>query len=1030
MKKKLSLVFLTLLFPLLAFGQPSSSSTFTPSSADFSVILLSSIFGMVDGVLHGTGSQILGQMFYIFNAAVLSIGGIIITYVVVVGTMNTAHEGQFLGQKWSSIWIPLRSTIGVALIFPKASGYCLLQIFTMWIVVQGVGAANKIWSAALNYLGNGGVLYTNVGTSNQVTPFNYQSLFEGSGGAGNNLQGLSNNAGQILIGQVCMLVIENGLKNALQSYKQQAAQQQSGPCANPIPANMKDFCALNSVPSFLNSVFANYTVPQVSVTTSTCPTAPCPVAMQLSFPNFTTGPLASLQGICGQFGTSQATGWPLFDPKTDSTICTANNPNAASCPQQLATGRSLAIQQMYMDLQSIAQTIVQNIALNFTPQATTGLSVPSNWPCCSYPGSTISNFGYALDQNGNFCASPNQNCYYWGVSAGSGSSPILQGTQFLDAVNDYNGVMTPIIQSFNPTSFNSSDDSQTRAQFDQLMLQMQAQGWIVAGSYFYELVTLNNQNAPQNQTASEHDTNLPSVSPTVSFGTIDPSIDNIKALINRSCPNPPSANFSLCAAFSGDPSLINNVLLAVISSNSLAPPPMACNTTTMGSNVANYIANANCLNTTGASSGTSGVSSALSSSLGSALSGFSPLSGISLGSLTQDCGFFDIACNIGNIFIGIMNTIFSVLVGWLTQFVFIVINILAVIPIMGIALTFLNGINMLQGSPGSPPVNPIIGLAYMGSDYINFAINSVILLAVLGFALSAGSLGAAIPILGPVFLVLMPLFMVWTSIMMSIGFVTAYYVPFLPYIIFTLGAFGWLMTVIEAMVAAPIVALGIAHPEGHEAFGRGEQAIMILLNVFLRPSMMVIGFIAAIILSYVAVQLLNLGFVNTLSAIQGSQGIQGLYPSGLGNIVSQVLVSTTYGGMTPVYTQWTSLLSVIFQELIYIYLYILVVQKSFNLVSILPDKVLRWVGGTAETTGQEAAQWAEESKGQIKEAGSQVERGMGSMAEGATKYMEGKREAARSKLKSSELTPTHSTKDNSGGGGGAGGGGGGAGGKP
>ncbi len=50
----------------------------------------------------------------------------------------------------------IRSTLGLALLIPKASGYCLMQIFVMWVVVQGVGAADKIWEAALGYLNRGG----------------------------------------------------------------------------------------------------------------------------------------------------------------------------------------------------------------------------------------------------------------------------------------------------------------------------------------------------------------------------------------------------------------------------------------------------------------------------------------------------------------------------------------------------------------------------------------------------------------------------------------------------------------------------------------------------------------------------------------------------------------------------------------------------------------------------------------------------------------------------------------------------------
>ena len=144
------IAFCLFFFPLLAMAD--SALSLTPPTSDYSVMFLGNLFGIVDGVLHGTGSQIMGAIFTVFNSAVLALGGIVIMYTLIVGTMNTAHEGEMLGHKWSSIWIPVRSTMGLALLIPKASGYCLMQIFVMWVVVQGVGAADKVWDGALDYL--------------------------------------------------------------------------------------------------------------------------------------------------------------------------------------------------------------------------------------------------------------------------------------------------------------------------------------------------------------------------------------------------------------------------------------------------------------------------------------------------------------------------------------------------------------------------------------------------------------------------------------------------------------------------------------------------------------------------------------------------------------------------------------------------------------------------------------------------------------------------------------------------------------
>ncbi|MBS0359586.1 MAG: DotA/TraY family protein, partial [Proteobacteria bacterium] len=154
------ITFLLLLIPsiVLAATDPGNPLNFRPPATDMSVVFLGNLFGIVDGILHGTSSQIMGAMFSVFNAAILSLGGILLMYTLIIGTLNTAHKGEALGEKWHTMWVPIRSAMAVALLIPKASGYCLMQIFVMWVVVQGVGAADKTWNAALDYLGRGGVI--------------------------------------------------------------------------------------------------------------------------------------------------------------------------------------------------------------------------------------------------------------------------------------------------------------------------------------------------------------------------------------------------------------------------------------------------------------------------------------------------------------------------------------------------------------------------------------------------------------------------------------------------------------------------------------------------------------------------------------------------------------------------------------------------------------------------------------------------------------------------------------------------------
>ena len=85
---------------------------------------------------------------------------------------------------------------------------------------------------------------------------------------------------------------------------------------------------------------------------------------------------------------------------------------------------------------------------------------------------------------------------------------------------------------------------------------------------------------------------------------------------------------------------------------------------------------------------------------------------------------------------------------------------------------------------------------------------------------------------------------------------------------------------------------------------------------------------------------------------------------------------------------------VFFPILMYTSLYLTVVQESFNLIAILPDKVLRWVGAAAESIGAESAKWAEQSKGKMEEGGKESLKASGA----ANKYLEEKLQGMAKKV--------------------------------
>lgn len=131
-----------LLIPGLAFAQ------FTPSPDDLSIKILDQLFGG----LFNNGNDVFGKGVLVFNGAILTIGGILAAYTLISGTLMTAHDGEMLGKKFSSVWIPIRYSVGTALVLPVLpGGYCIMSALVATCISFGVGLASSVWDAFMEH---------------------------------------------------------------------------------------------------------------------------------------------------------------------------------------------------------------------------------------------------------------------------------------------------------------------------------------------------------------------------------------------------------------------------------------------------------------------------------------------------------------------------------------------------------------------------------------------------------------------------------------------------------------------------------------------------------------------------------------------------------------------------------------------------------------------------------------------------------------------------------------------------------------
>lgn len=162
----------------------------------------------------------------------------------------------------------------------------------------------------------------------------------------------------------------------------------------------------------------------------------------------------------------------------------------------------------------------------------------------------------------------------------------------------------------------------------------------------------------------------------------------------------------------------------------------------------------------------------------------------------------------------------------------------------------------------------------------------------------------------------------------------AVYIPLIPMIVFLSGAISWVIKVIEALLAAPIIAVALIEP-GEDEFGRTAQAGVMLLNVALRPALMIVGFV----------------FSARIVVI-------GMYMAA--DIVSSI------GDFLPLQDSFTRVMLDLAKVGIVVTLVQVIVTRCFSLIYLLPDKIFSWIGDRGDST--DSRSFAQEIEGGIKDS--------------------------------------------------------------
>ncbi len=256
------------------------------------------------------------------------------------------------------------------------------------------------------------------------------------------------------------------------------------------------------------------------------------------------------------------------------------------------------------------------------------------------------------------------------------------------------------------------------------------------------------------------------------------------------------------------------------------------------------------------------------------------------------------------------------------------------------------GLNGLFSIRDNMDVHPLAQLTAVGRGLIESSITN------LGFAFGAGVVGGLANILnqGLVATVGNSLSSFASQVAMiglSLGFILYYILPFLPFLYFFFAAGGWVKAVFEAMIGLPLWALAHVRIDGEGIPGpSGMNGYFLLLDIFLRPILIVIGMVGSVHIFAVQIQVLNEVWDLATSNLAGfdvgyTRGGGGVTTTPEGATFASGTLEFIRGGVDQLF------FTVIYTIVVY-----MVGMSSFKLVNLVPNYILRWANASVSTFGE------------------------------------------------------------------------------
>lgn len=253
---------------------------------------------------------------------------------------------------------------------------------------------------------------------------------------------------------------------------------------------------------------------------------------------------------------------------------------------------------------------------------------------------------------------------------------------------------------------------------------------------------------------------------------------------------------------------------------------------------------------------------------------------------------------------------------------------------------FIDSINTVLGTYGlydmrkNTDVHPLAQLVGVGRALVESSIRN------LGYAAFGSATGGLLKTLasfvGPLAGTASSFLITTAMIGLTAGFILYYIVPFLPFIYFFFAVGGWVKGIFEAMVGVPLWALAHIRIDGNGLPGQAAiNGYFLIFEIFLRPILIIFGFLASILIFAAMVQVLNEIFDLVVGNLAGFDMNEEINDTGGTGISYQNF--------------FRSAIDEFFFTLIYAIVVYMMGQSSFKLIDQIPNNILRWMNQNVAT---------------------------------------------------------------------------------